>query len=150
MRSATSRVDGDISDPLGIFSSFKTNREILGSPFSLPASISFEAYAIVFTQYDFLNYFQNSLMIAVSSTLIALFIYSLAGYVFAKYDFKGKMLLFTLCTITLLVPGHAKERLDLFSLHYGAWTLRYKNRFDFGLYLRSAWRLRCSFCGRAL
>jgi len=91
-------------------SSFKSNREILGNPFTLPTSINFEAYVNVFTQYNFLNYFLNSLMIAGCATVIALFIYSLAGYIFAKFDFRGKMLLFALCTITLLVPGHTKAQ----------------------------------------
>lgn len=96
-------------------SSFKTNRQILGNPFTLPTSINFEAYAAVFNQYNFLQYFLNSLTIAVSATVIALFIYALAGYVFAKYEFKGKMLLFAVCVATLLVPAHAKAQ-PIFSL----------------------------------
>ena len=98
-----------------LVSSFKTNREILGSPFSLPSGIRFDAYVNVFTMYNFFNYFQNSLIVAVTATAIALFIYSLAGYIFAKFDFKGKLLLYSLCTITLLVPGHAKAQ-PIFSI----------------------------------
>lgn len=98
-----------------MISSFKINREILENPFTLPKSINFNAYVSVFTQYDFPRYFLNSLLIAVSASLIALFIYALAGYIFAKYDFRGKMLLFILCTITLLVPGHTKAQ-PIFSM----------------------------------
>lgn len=98
-----------------MFSSFKSNKEILGDPLTLPSNIDFQAYVNVFTQYNFLQYFINSLIIAVSATAIALFMYSLAGYIFAKFDFKGKMLLFTLCTITLLVPGHTKAQ-PIFSM----------------------------------
>jgi raffinose/stachyose/melibiose transport system permease protein len=98
-----------------IMSSFKTNKDILGNPFSLPKSINFNAYIDVYTNYDFLTYFTNSILIATTSTLIALFIYCLAGYIFAKYDFRGKGLLFLLCTITLLVPGHARAQ-PIFSI----------------------------------
>lgn len=98
-----------------MYSSFKANRKILENPFALPDSINFNAYVSVFTQYDFLRYFMNSLTVAVSASAIALFIYSLAGYIFAKFDFRGKMLLFTLCTITLLVPGHTKAQ-PIFSM----------------------------------
>lgn len=93
-----------------VVSSFKTNKAILGDPFALPTSISFKAYADVFTQYNFLVYFKNSLIIATSATLIAVFIYALAGYIFGKFDFFGKNVLFVLCTITLLVPGYARAQ----------------------------------------
>ena len=39
-----------------VVSSFKTNKAILSEPFALPTSISFQAYADVFTQYNFLNF----------------------------------------------------------------------------------------------
>lgn len=93
-----------------VVSSFKTNKAILGDPFALPTSISFKAYAEVFTQYNFLIYFKNSMIIATSATLIAVFIYALAAYIFAKFDFFGKSLLFILATITLLVPGYARAQ----------------------------------------
>lgn len=93
-----------------VISSFKTNKAILGDPFGLPTSIDFKAYVEVFTQYNFLVYFQNSLIIATTSTLIAVFIYAMAGYIFGKFDFFGKNILFILCTITLLVPGYARAQ----------------------------------------
>ena len=43
-----------------IISSFKTNAQILSSPFTLPTSISFDAYAYLFTKYNFLGYALNS------------------------------------------------------------------------------------------
>lgn len=98
-----------------IISSFKTNKAILGSPFTLPVDINFKAYADVLNQYDFLKYGINSLYIAGVSTIIALLIYSMAAYIFAKFEFKGKNLLYILFTITILVPGHAKAQ-PIFSL----------------------------------
>jgi raffinose/stachyose/melibiose transport system permease protein len=98
-----------------IMSSFKSNKDILGNPFSLPRSIDFKAYLDVYANYDFLSYFKNSFLISGASTLIALFIYSLAGYIFAKFSFKGSGILYGLFTITLLVPGHAKAQ-PIFSI----------------------------------
>ena len=93
-----------------VVSSFKTNKAILSEPFALPTSISFQAYADVFTQYNFLKFFSNSLFIATTATVIAVFIYAMASYIFGKFDFFGKNFLYILCTITLLVPGYAKAQ----------------------------------------
>lgn len=96
-------------------SAFKTNAQILSSPFSLPTSISFAPFIKALTQYDFLNYTLNSFFISGASALLALFIFSLSGYVFAKYEFVGKKILFVLFTMTLLVPIQAKAQ-PIFSL----------------------------------
>ena len=52
-----------------IMSAFKTNAQILSSPFSLPTSISFDAFVYIFEKYDFVQYFINSVLICVVSTL---------------------------------------------------------------------------------
>jgi raffinose/stachyose/melibiose transport system permease protein len=98
-----------------IFSSFKSNKAILSNPFSLPTEINFHAYSQVLNMNNFGNYFSNSVLISVSSTLIALFFYTLAAYSFAKYDFIGKKILFILFSITLLIPGFATAQ-PIFSL----------------------------------
>lgn len=96
-------------------SSFKTNAQILSSPFSLPTSLDFSPYLRVLQQNNFLLYSWNSLLIAVLSTVISLFIYSMGAYVVAKYEFPGRSLFFALFSLTLLVPGHMKTQ-PIFSL----------------------------------
>ena len=98
-----------------IMSAFKTNGQILTNPFSLPTRIDFSPFIKVFTHYNFLRYTINSLIIAGVSTIIALFIFSLAAYVFAKYEFRGKTLLYSLFVLTMLVPGFARAQ-PIFSL----------------------------------
>jgi len=93
-----------------IFSSFKTNAQILSSPFALPESINFDAYRFVFENYNFGLYMMNSLIVSVVSTVISIIIYSMAGYVFAKYDFPLKNTLYALFIITLLVPAQSKAQ----------------------------------------
>lgn len=98
-----------------IFSSFKSNAAILSSPFSLPATFNFNAYASVLNQYSFGLYGWNSLLISTLSTLLALTFFSMSAYVFAKFRFPFKGLIYVLFTITLLVPGHTKTQ-PIFSL----------------------------------
>lgn len=98
-----------------VMSAFKTNAQILSSPFSLPTSISFEPFIYLFENYNFPIYALNSLIISTSSTVVSLLIYAMGGYVIAKYRFPGKNFLFILFTITLLVPGQSKAQ-PLFSL----------------------------------
>lgn len=98
-----------------VVSSFKTNAQILSNPFSLPTAFSFKAYQAVFKQTDFLLYTVNSLLVSVVSTAISIIIYAMAAYVIAKYDFKGKNLVYSLFVITLLVPAQCKAQ-PIFSL----------------------------------
>lgn len=98
-----------------IMSSFKTNGEILGSPFSLPSSISFDAYEYLFEEYDFLTYFFNSLMVSVIPTLVSLLFFTMGAYVIAKFKFPGRNLFYALFTITLLVPSHSRTQ-PIFSM----------------------------------
>lgn len=98
-----------------IMSAFKTNAQILSSPFALPTSISFEAFAYIFEKYDFVRYFINSAVISFSATAVSLVFFAMGGYVIAKYNFPGKNLIFALFTITLLVPAQSKAQ-PLFSL----------------------------------
>lgn len=98
-----------------IMSAFKTNSQILSSPFSMPTSISFEAFGYLFEEYDFIRYFFNSLVICVTSTAVALVFFAMGAYVIAKYRFPGRGFVFALFTITLLVPVQSKAQ-PLFSL----------------------------------
>lgn len=50
------------------------------------------------------KYTLNSVIYALASTLPAIFINSLAGYAFARYNFKGKNVLFIMTLATLMVP----------------------------------------------
>ncbi|HAH62576.1 MAG TPA: carbohydrate ABC transporter permease [Treponema sp.] len=98
-----------------IFSAFKTNAQILSNPFSLPAGVDFSVFDYLFTHYRFPAYMLNSLLASISSTLISLLIFAMGAYVFAKYEFPLKDLLYTFFVITLLVPGQAKAQ-PFFSL----------------------------------
>lgn len=98
-----------------MFSSFKTNNEIMSSPFALPSSINFDAYRYLFEKYDFLTYTTNSLIVSVVPTLVSLLFFTMGAYAIGKYNFPGKNLFYALFTITLLVPAHSRTQ-PIFSL----------------------------------
>lgn len=93
-----------------VMSAFKTNAQILGSPFSLPDRISFDAFTYLFEKYNFIQYYINSVLVSSSSTAVSIIIFSMAAYVIAKFQFPGKNLIFALFTITLLVPAQSKAQ----------------------------------------
>ena len=88
-------------------SSFKTNNEILGSAFSFPTRISFTAYVQAITITKLHLRFVTSLIICVTSTAVALVIYSMGGYVLGRVSFKYKEAVFALLISSLLIPTDA-------------------------------------------
>lgn len=89
-----------------ITSSFKPFEDIFDYPPSLlPDTWVFENYTNVFKLQPFAQQFMNSLYIALSVTLLVLFISSLAGYAFARIKFKGKGLLFVMILSAIMMPS---------------------------------------------
>ena len=88
-----------------LLTSLKTSAEALRMPpVIIPAQPTLNAYRTVLTQAPFFTWFRNSVIVAVSVTTLILFTSSLAGYIFAKFSFPGKNVLFTLLLATLMVP----------------------------------------------
>jgi len=87
-----------------IMSSFKTNAQILSSAISLPTGISFEGYRMALEVSPILRYFFNSVVIALISTFLNVFIVSMAAYVFARTRFRGKGLLFSVLAMSMVIP----------------------------------------------
>lgn len=88
-----------------LVSSFAPNSEIVkitGSLFPMPSS--FQNYIDVQEKFNFMRMFANSLFIAVLTTVIIIYTSSLMGFVFAKFRFKGKNLLFGVVLSTMMLP----------------------------------------------
>ena len=72
------------------------------------------------------QYFINSVFIATASTLLTLFFCSLAGYAFAKYQFRGKTILFGILLASMMIPFQVLL-VPLFGLMYDiGWLNSYK------------------------
>ena len=67
-------------------------------------NITMQNYKNVFTQIPLGRYFLNSLIVALFTTIGQVFFASLAGYAFARLNFKFKNALFLIILITMLIP----------------------------------------------
>ncbi|MCL2034380.1 MAG: carbohydrate ABC transporter permease [Oscillospiraceae bacterium] len=90
-----------------LLSSFKTNNEILSSAFSLPHSPSLVGYRIASDTANIPMRFLTSLTVASSTTVVSVFIYSMAAYVLARCEFKLRNAIFGLLICSLLIPSNA-------------------------------------------
>jgi len=87
-----------------VLSSFKPEAQILTrTPELLPRRLILDNYVTVFQQ-PVLKWFANSLIVAVGGTLLTLAVSATAGYAFARFQFKGRDLWFTILLATLIVP----------------------------------------------
>ncbi len=85
--------------------SFKPPTEVLSWPPNLiPKNPIVSNYTGLFGEAPFLRYLLNSILISSLSTLVILATSIVGGYVFAKFRFPGRDLLFMLLLITAIVP----------------------------------------------
>lgn len=88
-----------------LLSSFKTSSEIFSYPPSiLPQFWRFDNYTRLFIERPFGIWYINSILIAAVSTAAVLFFSSLAGFAFAKYDFKGRGVMFAILLGSTMIP----------------------------------------------
>ena len=85
--------------------SFTENNEIFSHAGRIfHNNLTFENYKNVFTEIPIGLYFFNSLLVALVTTIGQVIFSSLAGYAFARLNFKYKDALFLIILITMLVP----------------------------------------------
>ena len=88
-----------------IFGTFKPEKEIISYPPTFfPHLLTFENFSIVSKRIKIWRYALNSFIYAGGTTLIAMFVNSLAGYVYARFKFKGKNICFLLTLATMMIP----------------------------------------------
>ncbi|HFD3458050.1 TPA: carbohydrate ABC transporter permease [Enterococcus faecium] len=80
----------------------------------------------VFTETTFFSSLLNTLFVALTSTLLILFFDSLAGFSFAKLNFKGKAFLFTFLLGTMMIPGQLNIIPSFYLMDKFGWVGSYK------------------------
>ena len=86
-------------------SSFKPALEIINIPPTfIPEKFTFNNYKTIFERLHFWRYFINSIVVSVAITIVAMFTSSLAGFVFTKFDFPGRELIFIVFLAGLMIP----------------------------------------------
>ncbi|MCO5064092.1 MAG: carbohydrate ABC transporter permease [Rhizobiaceae bacterium] len=116
-----------------VLSSLRPTVEIMAKPpVWIPRELSLEAYVAMFSGVGkggipVLDYFRNSLIISVTSTVIAIIIGMAGGYAFARFRFRGKSGMFLGLMLTRTVPGIALSlplffvfaRVGIIDTHFG-------------------------------
>ncbi|WOO87647.1 carbohydrate ABC transporter permease [Mollicutes bacterium LVI A0039] len=89
-----------------LLTSLKTLPETMQMPPKIfPEQLMFSNYITALNKAPFATYFFNSVFTALASTTLLLIVTITSGFAFAKYDFKGKNLIFTILLTTLMIPG---------------------------------------------
>jgi len=89
-----------------ILSSFKTNAEISAIvPTLWPKNFITTNYTTIQSKFNFYRFFTNSLFISITQTVIICYTSTVSGFVLAKYEFKGKNVLFAFILGTMMIPG---------------------------------------------
>jgi multiple sugar transport system permease protein len=86
-------------------STFKVDSVIVKFPptfFALAYTAS--SYVKVWQSIPLLDFLKNTVIFAGSVTVISVLFDSMAGYAFARFNFKGKGYLFTLILVTMMIP----------------------------------------------
>ncbi len=85
--------------------SFKPEVEVLAWPPQIfPQNFTFRNFVELFAQAPFLRFFLNSTIISITSTVVVLLTSIIGGFIFGKYAFPGRNLLFSLILVTAIVP----------------------------------------------
>src|SRR5512146_3074486 len=87
-----------------IFGGLKTRGEMFSHPYAPPIPPHWENYGVILSTSSFWTMMGNSLVIMVASTTGVLITCSLAAFVFARMEFRGKDLAFNFLTLGLMFP----------------------------------------------
>ena len=99
----------------GVIGGFKDNAQLSNTPLALPSPWNFSNYADVLTSGDFWRQVFNSVFVAFFTALITVMAGAMAAYVFARFAFRGRELLFMYFAAGLMFPA-AVAILPLFVL----------------------------------
>lgn len=79
-----------------VMTSFKDDKSILTSPWSLPDRLHFENWSRAWTQAHMSDYFLNTILVVAGSLIGTLLLGSMAAYVLARFEFPGNRFIYFL------------------------------------------------------
>lgn len=88
----------------GVIGGFKDNGQLSNNPFGLPSPWIFSNYTDVLVSENFWRPLWNTTFIAVATVLLCVGVSAMAGFVFARFAFRGREVLFMLFTVGLMFP----------------------------------------------
>ncbi len=87
-----------------VLSSFKTTKEILASPFSLPAHWQFDNYAHAWTDAGIRQFFLNTVIVVGVALVLVMLLGAMCAYVLARFTFPGSRFIYYLMLAGLTFP----------------------------------------------
>lgn len=87
-----------------VITSITTGGTVLSSPHLIPQHAGLDGYRKLFDDLPFWRIMLNSLGLAIASTALLLTTSALAAYAFARFEFRGKNVVFVGYLATLMVP----------------------------------------------
>ena len=88
-----------------LFTTFKTEAEAIAYPPTLfPEKWNWQNFVDAWNSQPFGTYFMNSVIVTVLTTLGQILSCSLVAYGFARFNFKGKNILFMILLATMMIP----------------------------------------------
>ncbi|AEF83413.1 inner membrane protein [Leadbettera azotonutricia ZAS-9] len=90
------------------FASFKTNSEIFSEINLFPREFNFNAYRDGWkgvANNTFTRFFSNSFLLVIPTALLTVISSTLVAYGFARFEFKGKRIMFLVLLSTLMLPN---------------------------------------------
>jgi N-acetylglucosamine transport system permease protein len=87
-----------------VLSSFKTTKEILASPFSLPAHWQFDNYAHAWTDAGIRQFFLNTVIVVSVALVLVMLLGAMCAYVLARFKFPGSRFIYYLMLAGLTFP----------------------------------------------
>ena len=89
-----------------LINSLKTRTDFFTNQFNLPRPpLQFVNYTTMISQFKILNLFKNSFIISAFTVIGLLIIGTFASYVFAKYRFKGRSVIYVAVLATMFIPS---------------------------------------------
>lgn len=88
-----------------LITSFKTYTEAIRFPPSLwPQHFNMTSYVTLLEKMNVLRYMKNTLIVTLSCIAMEMVVLVPAAYAFAKYEFAGKSLMFSLVLVAFMIP----------------------------------------------
>lgn len=88
-----------------LLSSFKPDNEIIKYPPTLfPTAYTLKNFIKCTQRIDIWVYLKNSFIYSFGATIPSLLVNTMAGYAFARYNFKGKDIIFVIFLATMMIP----------------------------------------------
>lgn len=85
--------------------SLKVDSEIFGRTIKwIPSTLDWENYRYIFNDLNMEVLFRNTIFVSVMAVIVQIILCSMAGYAFARLNFRGKNVLFLSLVITMTVP----------------------------------------------